>query len=228
MEHSPKICIPLQLKTTLEVVDFMQENAGKADLFEIWLDQIIDLDLRKILEKKPKPVLCVCKTAKEKGAFQGNEMEKVEILKQAMALGADYVDIDYQTTELLIADLNQNKKNTKLILSYHNFELTPDLKALLAIIQSMLKQKPDLVKIATMANSYKDSLIILNLAQALTVAKIPYIAIAMSEYGKISRVLTPLLGSEMMFAPLENTDQTASGQIAVEKLKMLWREIGAY
>lgn len=226
MEKLPKICVPLKLSTTQKVVDFMLENKEKTDLFEIWLDQIEDLNLEKLFANKTKPVLCVCKNAKEKGNFQGNEMEKIDLLKKAIALGADYVDLDYQTETLLIADLNKNKKDAKLILSYHNFELTPDLTKLLDIIKDILKQKPDIVKIATMANSYKDSLVILNLAQALNVAKIPYIAIAMSEYGKISRVMTPLLGGEMMFAPLANGNKTASGQIDVEKLTMLWNEMG--
>lgn len=227
MKNTPKICIPLQLKTAQEVIDFMQKNQEKADLFEIWLDQIQDLDLEKIMQNKTKPILCVCKGEKEKGGFKGNELEKADLLKKAMKLGADYVDTDYQTEDILIEALAKNKGDTKLILSYHNFEITPDLKELLLIIQKMLKHKPDIVKIATMANSYKDALVIMNLAQSLSTAKIPFISIAMSEYGKISRVMTPLLGGEMMFAPLETGSGTASGQVDVNQLKNLWEELGA-
>ncbi len=226
MKQLPKICIPLQLKTNQEIIDFMKKNESKTDCFEIWLDQVQNLDLEKILTSKTKPVLCVCKNKKEKGAFQGNDLEKSDLLKHAMKLGADYIDIDYASEDILIQALNQNKGETKLILSYHNYEVTPDLKELLAVIQKMLAYKPDIVKIATMANSYKDTLVIINLAQSLTTAKIPFIAIAMSEYGKMSRAITPLLGGEMMFAPLNSKGSTAGGQIEVDKLKMLWSELG--
>jgi len=226
MNKLPTICIPLQLKSTQEVIVFMQKNESKTDCFEIWLDQIEDLNLEKILQNKTKPVLCVCKNRKEKGNFQGNELQKTDLLAQAIKFGADYVDLDYKTNAKLIEALIKNKYETKIILSYHNYEITPNLKQLLEIIQKMLVHKPDVVKIATMANSYKDSLVILNLAQSLTTAKIPHITVAMSKYGKLTRALTPLLGGEMMFAPLENKDGTARGQIAVNKLKILWNELG--
>lgn len=226
MEKLPNICIPIKLKSTQEILDFMQKNENEADLFEIWLDQVEDLDLEKIMQTKTKPVLCVCKGEKEKGSFKGNELEKADLLKKAMKLGAEYIDADYQTEDILLQALMKNKGDTKVILSYHNFEITPDLKELLVIIQKMLAYKPDIVKIATMANSYKDSLVIINLAQSLSTAKIPHITIAMSEYGKMSRAITPLLGGEMMFAPLSNQEESATGQIDVDKLKMLWSELG--
>lgn len=224
INSNPKICIPIQLQSTQAVIEFMQENKNRTDLFEIWLDQIQDLNLEKIFANKVKPILCVCKGEKEKGKFRGNELEKLEILKQAIQYGADYIDLDYGTDPLLLQDLIKNKGNCKLILSYHNFTLTPDLKSLLEIIQNILKNKPDIIKIATMANSYKDTLIILNLAQSLATAQIPFITIAMSPYGKISRILSPLMGGEMMFAPLEIKSSTASGQIETERLRELWKE----
>lgn len=224
MQNTPKICVPIKLSTNQAVVDFMQKNQDKADIFEIWLDQINDLNFPEIFNNKTKPILCVCKGSKEKGNFKGSEYEKTELLKVAILQGADYIDLDYQTEDVLIKDLINNKGDAKISLSYHNFELTPDLKTLLDVIQKTLKFKPDIVKIATMANSYKDALIILNLAQALTTAKIPFIAIAMSNYGKLTRVITPLLGGEMMFAPLEASENTANGQIEAKRLQELWEE----
>ena len=66
-----KICVPIREKTQKMALKRLSEMKGKADLAEIWLDHIKDLDLKKLLKDAPSPVLCVCKKPSEKGLFKG-------------------------------------------------------------------------------------------------------------------------------------------------------------
>jgi len=47
---------------------------------------------------------------------------------------------------------------------------------------------------------------------------IPIIAVSMGEYGKISRILGPLLGSYLTFAAPAKGREAAPGQLTVEEL----------
>ena len=75
----------------------------------------------------------------------------------------------------------------------------------------------DIAKVAFQANDYKD---VINLMSVLleNVVGIPIIAVSMGEYGKISRILGPLLGSYLTFASPAKGREAAPGQLTVEEL----------
>ena len=86
----------------------------------------------------------------------------------------------------------------------------------------MKKRGADIVKIAVMARSLEDTFTVITLAQLLQAQKIPHILIAMGKKGVLSRILTPVLGGTIMFAPLTSKKATASGQLTVNELKKAW------
>ena len=96
-----KICVPIRAKAQAEAVKLLKKAKKEADLAEIWLDQIGDLDMRSLLKSKSLPVVCVCKRPPEKGKFKGSFAEMAEILLEAIKFGADYVDIPMQMPEKL-------------------------------------------------------------------------------------------------------------------------------
>lgn len=223
-----KICVPIQEKTQGKAMQKLHLLRGKADIAEIWLDHIKDLDIKSLLKNKSLPVLCVCKKSNDKGKFKGSYPEMIEILKEASKNGANYIDIPHSAVRFSKFDF----RSSKLIVSYHNFKKTPALKVLLKKAIEMKKSGADLragaciVKIATMANSLEDTFTIISLAQLLQAEKIPHILIAMGQKGILSRVLTPFLGGTMMFTPLNKKGATASGQLTVSELKKAWSLIG--
>ena len=88
--------------------------------------------------------------------------------------------------------------------------------------RDMKKRGADIVKIAVMANILDDTFSIISLAQTLKEEGIAHILIAMGEKGILSRVITPLLGGNIMFAPLTKKGSTASGQLTVKELRKAW------
>ena len=221
-----KIGVPVRETSQKMVKKRLSEIAGKADLAEIWLDQIQDLDLSDLFKNKPLPVVCVCKKTIEKGKFKGTYRQAFELLLEAAKAGADYIDVPYQCHSGLDPESRVDSRlrgnDVRVIGSYHNFKKTPSLSQLMKKAILMHKRGVDVVKIATQANSFSDALQLILLANKLQEKGIRHIIIGMGKKGILTRILTPTLGGEMMFGTLNNRKASAPGQLPVKELKKIW------
>jgi 3-dehydroquinate dehydratase type I len=222
-----KICVPIQVGTQNQAKKAMNEVIGKADMAELWLDHIRNLNVGDLLKNKPIPVICVCKKKEAKGKFKGSWNDVANILIEAIKNGAEYIDLPIQGLRTQDSGLSRlaRKHKFKLILSYHDFRKTPSLKFMLKKAEEMKKKGADIVKISVMAKTLADTVQIIFLAKELQDKKIPHILIAMGRVGVLSRVLTPTLGGGIMFAPLSKGKESASGQLTVDELKEAWELI---
>ncbi len=98
----------------------------------------------------------------------------------------------------------------------HDFDKTPD--DLPALLTQMRKTPADYYKIAAMAKSGVDLLRMLELSQQNP----DLIAISMGEIGQASRVLAPVLGSPLTYAPLSEEESNAPGQIPLPDLLSIY------
>jgi 3-dehydroquinate dehydratase type I len=87
----------------------------------------------------------------------------------------------------------------------------------------MLAQDADVLKMVAMAQQPEDNLRLLSLIPKARVAGREIIAFNMGPAGKWSRVVAPLLGSFLTFAPLTRKGASAPGQLTVNEVKRLWR-----
>jgi len=219
-----KVCIPIQQRTQKEAKKRLQQVSKEADIAEIWLDQIGDLDIKTLLKAKPLPVVCVCKRPADKGKFKGSFEDTSKVLIEAIKYGANYVDIPINMPEKLNKKIVQQarKKKCKIIISHHDFKATPDYPKLVKMADSIKKRGADVIKIACHAKSLQDTVDIIALGKHLQGLKTRHILIAMGQKGILSRILTPTLNGEMMFATLGKKGQTAPGQISAKELKKAW------
>lgn len=223
----PLICTPLQETTQKATQKRLKALKGKVDLAEIWLDHITDLNLKTLFKSKPLPVVVVCKKPNEFGRFKGLWQALAQVLTMAGQLGADYVDVPLQMPEKLSKKIVQEvKKTTKIIVSFHDFKKTPSPTALYQKALKMKKRGAHIVKIATYCKTRQDAINLILLAHQLQDAKIPHIIIGMGPLGQLTRILTPTLGGAFMFAPLVKSKSTAPGQLTVRELKNAWNLIG--
>jgi 3-dehydroquinate dehydratase-1 len=135
---------------------------------------------------------------------------------QAIELGCTCVDIDINVPEVYrdkIADL-AHSKGCKVILSYHNYEKTPNHKDLMRVIDKMRGSGADIVKIACIANSTEDCSRVLGLYENHT----KLVAFCMGEIGKITRLSAPLLGAPFTYASIKGKE-VASGQICYSEVE---------
>ncbi len=222
---NPKIIIPLKPKSVAEVGRMVLDTEDQADLIEIWLDGLKQLDeakIKKIIKIVKKPLILNLKNKKEGGVSRFGDKKRVDLLKLAAEAGADFVDVDLELPVALIRDLKRVCTKTKLILSFHDFEKTPKVEKLRKLAEKASKLDADIVKLVGFAKSWDDCTPIFQISWELAKAGKSFLTMGMGEFGEATRVITPLIGGIGMFAPLHKTGASAPGQLTVKELREWW------
>src|SRR5438094_277002 len=89
-----------------------------ADMVELRLDGVRDVDVAGALEGRRVPVLVTCRPTWEGGLFDGTEEERRRVLEQAIAAGAEYVDVEWAAG---FDDLVGAATQSRVVLSNHDF-----------------------------------------------------------------------------------------------------------
>jgi len=202
------ICLAISEKNLEKCLSMLEE----VELAEIRLD-LTDFSIYEIntVFSHSTPTIATCRPDKL-GA-----KDQLERLTAAIKAGAAYVDIEIEAErkqqKTIMEIARQNK--CKVIISYHNFENTPGLKELYSIVDQCYDLGADIAKLATHCNSQADSARLLSLYSNNKAL----VALGMGYYGKITRIVAPLLGAEFTFAAMDEGDETAPGQIGYSRMK---------
>ena len=204
------IGVALAPDSTDDAISALRDVSEQADIAELRLDLMPEYDLPRILAERPCPVIVTNRAEREGGGFRGGEEERVRPLLEAISLGAEFVDIEHDAVHLI-----GERGQTWLIVSQHDFAAMP---ADLGQLHHDLGEKgADVVKTAGMAGSVLDSLRVL---EALSESPMPAIAIAMGEYGLISRLLSLRYESCVLtYASLDQGEPVAPGQLSVSDMR---------
>ncbi|MFW6040960.1 MAG: type I 3-dehydroquinate dehydratase [Thermoplasmatota archaeon] len=184
------------------------------ELFELRVDSLKSYDVNDLKHISDKLIITV-RDGCEGGVKDIPEKERIDIFDEFLSIGPSYIDIEFKS---VIADKILNKiqgSNTKSILSYHNFEETPDFEQLERIYRNMNKKSPDIVKIVTFCNSSMDNLNMFRLNNNKT----NLTAFCMGRKGIISRLFS-LIYSPITYGSISEK-KTAPGQLSVEELKII-------
>ncbi len=190
---------------------------------ELRLDYLSQPDLKRLFRTHPGPVIATNRLAVEGGKWSGSEAARRALLEEALARGADFVDVELAAEAAWRRDLWAGRGQAQIILSWHDFSGTPEAERLEAVLQEMLAQEADVVKIVTMAQAPEDNLLLLSLIPRARAAGREIIAFCMGPAGKWSRVAAPLVGSFLTFAPFTKKGASAPGQLTVNEMKRLWK-----
>lgn len=180
-----------------------REQATGADLVELRLDGVRDVDVAGALQGRTRPVIVTCRPVWEGGAFDGDEGTRRRLLNEAVALGAEFVDVERRATWRP----DRRASSTQLILSDHDFNEVP--RDLSARVASMRAEQADVVKIAAMPQCAADCLTLSHAAGGQPATVI----IGMGVFGRITRVLPSRFGSCWTFG-----GAAAPGQFSVDEL----------
>lgn len=134
----------------------------------------------------------------------------------------EMVDIEVETTRGTQWVLDEFRENdVRILTSFHDFEETPDQETLDAIIADCAKYG-DIAKVATFAEDYTDTVRMLKAITTATRNGISVVGLSMGEIGSHTRVIGPLYGAKLGYAPLESdTSEYAPGQIPLSELNSL-------
>jgi 3-dehydroquinate dehydratase/shikimate dehydrogenase len=213
--RTPRIAITVGCETTQKTIQELERAQEKSELVEVRIDFVEDIDknnLKKLLGCIKGPVIVTNRSKSEGGRFQGSEEERITLLKEAVRLGADFIDIELGSGR--VGELLDEREKTAIICSYHNFEEVPGNIG--EIYHKLAAIKADIIKIACMGNSFSDNRIVFDLIERAREEKREIIASVMGKYGRISRILSVPSGAFLTYASLG--EEFAPGQVHVDEL----------
>ncbi|HEY8551561.1 MAG TPA: type I 3-dehydroquinate dehydratase [Vicinamibacterales bacterium] len=188
-----------------------RDAASLADLVELRLDLLDRPDADAALAGRTRPVIVTCRAAWEGGGFRGEETERVAILRRALALGADYVDLEWRSPDAMALLDEQTRR--RVIVSLHDFEGIPsDLEELAAAMRS---SGAAIVKLAVTPGRLADLVRLLALGRSWPQdGETRLVLIAMGTCGLPTRLLPGHFGSCWTYAG----NGVAPGQVPVSRL----------
>ena len=185
-----------------------------AGMVEMRLDFIgRTVDLKRLLADRRCPIVMTCRRVQDGGQWEKSEDERLMLLRSAIVAGVDYVDLEED-----IAAKIPRYGRTKRVISLHDFDGTPENLA--ELHARLSKLDADIVKIATMANSFADTIRMLRLVES---SQVPTIGISMGDIGTVSRILGPRFGSPWTYATISSERRIAPGQLSLKQMRDIYR-----
>lgn len=186
-----------------------------AQMVELRLDYVASrVNIGRLLAERPPncEVIITLRRKEDGGKWSGTEEARMMLLREAIAEGVDYVDIEED-----VAGQVPRFGKTKRIISYHNFRKTPE--NLTEIHERMSKHDPDIVKLATMANDPHDNLRMMEIIQS---SSVPTVGMCMGDIGTPSRILSAKFGAPYSYATFHHERALAPGQLSFKQMKEVY------
>jgi len=231
------ICLPVTSKSADQALHDIQRACLAADAVELRMDLIAGGTLAELISTARKTsdrvkIIVTCRRPEEAASVGRLPVvytaeERMVLLKKAVDLEADYVDIELACGDDVVRELLAyccgRGGRTKVIVSFHDIKKTPSLLRLKEIFHRSRALQADVVKIVTFAVKPEDNLKILALIPYARKYSQKIIALGMGEKGRISRIAAPHLGNFLSFATLENSAASAPGQLTLTEMKQIVR-----
>ena len=235
------ICVPIYVDAVDDLEPALERArdavSDGARMIEWRFDALAEDDrgvpaMRRLVAESPAPCLVTIRAESEGGTWDGEEQDRIAALEAIGTAepGPAYLDLEVRAWERS-ANLRQKVKlvldheaqvrdiSCRLVLSSHDFLGRP--ADLLGRVASMVGEMDcAVVKIVFMARSVRDNLELFDL---LAERSKPTIALAMGEYGTMSRILAPKFGGFLTFAAAGIDAATAPGQPTVRSLVETFR-----
>src|SRR5947208_7462321 len=208
----PLLCVTVTAPTMAELRK-CRDAAADADLVELRLDSVSDPNVAAALAGRRVPAIVTCRPVWEGGQFRGSEDERRRFLSEALALGAEYVDVEWRAH---FDDLITRDGGRRIVLSAHDFDMVPI--DLVARVHAMKSTGAEVVKLAVKTTRLTDCLPLLDIASPRD-GRGGLVLIGMGEYGLATRVLAERFGSMWTYAG----SQAELGQLTADTLINVYR-----
>ncbi|MFQ3344449.1 MAG: 3-dehydroquinate dehydratase type I [Candidatus Thalassarchaeaceae archaeon] len=204
-------------------------NKSKEVIEFIFIPQPLDsLDLQSVLVSLKQgivlPVILTCRPKNEGGHFPGTELERIEVLKQAIQSGVSWIDLELDIDQENREDLvNLAKKGgTNVIASSHLLDQPPNSSE---IIQDITDNQDygDILKICYSTSGRNDGINLFEAAWKLKDSGIKNSIMGLGQAGDWTRIHSPVLGQAIVYSTMENGWHLAQkGMINTADLKTAW------
>lgn len=225
---TPRICVSILPRNKLEALTLIAKaEKAKADLIEVRFDCFeTSRNLTELVKSTKIPLIATIKLQSERGFFAGTETKRQETLVNAAKDGFAYVDIDLSSSEPQKMVENLSHLGAKSIVSYHKYDGALTISEMTKVLEKEISSGADICKIVTTAKTIEDNLTTLNFISTMP-SRVKLVCFCMGENGRISRLLSPMFGAFFTFASLEEGNETANGQMAIEQMMVAYRLLGS-
>lgn len=221
-----KIVVPIMPKSIADVEAIDVERLEDADLIEWRADVLPKEDILTVapavFEKfLGREIIFTIRTRQEGGNIDLTDQEYVALIKEVAVLyQPEFIDFEYYSHQ---AVFEQMLDFPNLVLSYHNFQETPE--NFMEIMSELTSLSPAVVKMAVMPRTEQDVLDVMNYTRGFKTlnAAQSYATMSMGDLGKLSRLSGRLTGSCWTFASLD--EASAPGQISLGTMKKFLEEL---
>ncbi|MBU0961159.1 MAG: type I 3-dehydroquinate dehydratase [Proteobacteria bacterium] len=226
--HHHRICVSIGRETIDDALAAADSAASLADVLEIRLDSLSVPAISPFISTLNKPLLFTNRPKWEGGHFDGREELRIATLVEAVKENCAYVDLEVLAPASSHQELFMALQgvDTRLILSWHNFQETPTREELVGRMAMMQDKGADIGKIVTLAHSHQDVLRVLQLQEVAEQLGFPLIAFCMGRAGVISRIATVELGGYMTYCAVSEDETTAPGQLSLATLAEIYSLMG--
>jgi len=218
----------------------VKRNAQFIEFRLDYFEKIMEINsskLSKLVKTVPVPVILTLKEVNEENHLKIPEKKRNELIVRCIEAGPSFIDIETHFEEEIIKKLHSiaMKNGVGVIYSYHDFNSTPSEQEIMNLVSKFLKKCPGLensslnrskprsvLKMVFFANSFQDNSTVLNVCQELFKKRINFICFNMGKKGLFSRIFSITKGALFSFARLEETHQTGSGQIPINRFYYLY------
>ena len=215
-----KIVVPIMPRSLADVESLDLDRLADADIIEWRADFLPKEEILKVapavFEKfVGRELIFTIRTKAEGGHIELTGHEYVALIKEVASLyRPDFIDFEYYCHRDVF---DQMLDFPNLVLSYHNFQETPE--NFLEIMSELTSLSPAVVKMAVMPETEQDVLDVMNYTRGFKTlnAEQAYATMSMGDLGTLSRLAGRVTGSCWTFASLD--EASAPGQIPLSTLK---------
>lgn len=228
----PAICAPLVARDAASLAEETARVAAlQPDLLEWRVDFLADLaDPAAVLQAGRAvraaaaglPILFTRRSRREGGQPIG--LAEAEVLDRYQAVCeaglVDLIDTEMDNDPADVARLRAlaDRCGVTLVLSFHDFQRTPSVEAMVDKFRRAQELGADVAKLAVMPQSMEDVHALLGATlQAQRALRVPVISMAMGGLGAVSRLCGGLFGSALTFAV--GAQASAPGQMPIEEVR---------
>lgn len=177
-------------------------------------------------QKVPIQSILTFRLPQDGGQWKGSLSERNSWISKLISIHpCDYIDLEIQNGSQVSPEMLSNwKKLSRLLCSYHQFEGPILLSQLQNIYTSMQAFFPAAFKFALYCHSFEDFSSLVDFSLEVRATSQESSVMAMGEYGKISRILTPLWGCSLTYGYIGG-EAVVPGQWEVNQLSQVYEKM---
>jgi 3-dehydroquinate dehydratase-1 len=204
--------------TTLAEFHFAARMSDPPDLFELRLDHFVGKEdqLEAKMSILPAPCIITARHPAEGGANRLSTQHRRKLLLRFLP-GAQYVDVELRSAKALRPVISAaRKKNIRCIISFHDFESTPQVGRLFRMASTAKRLGADVFKVATRTDTPAQLGRLLEFIANADV-DLALSVMGMGKLGRKSRRELIRLGSVLNYAHLGHAN--ISGQPSLSQIR---------